>query len=162
MNTVTYQKQLPVKRHYDVIVCGGGVAGVAAAVSAAKNGCSTLLIEKSNILGGLGTLRLVNLFVPMCNGRGKQIIFGLCEKWVRLSARYSYDTIPEEWRDGEPKAYTEKRYMQRGAAADRCRSVARLYGLRSNHGRKHLSRCHYREQIWYGVLYLRNADRYDG
>lgn len=113
MNTVTYQKQLPVKRHYDVIVCGGGVAGVAAAVSAAKNGCSTLLIEKSNILGGLGTLGLVNLFVPMCNGRGKQIIFGLCEKWVRLSARYSYDTIPEEWRNGEPKAYTEKRYMQR-------------------------------------------------
>ena len=87
--------------------------GVAAAVSAAKNGCSTLLIEKSNILGGLGTLGLVNLFVPMCNGRGKQIIFGLCEKWVRLSAKYGYDTIPEEWRDGEPKTYTEKRYTQR-------------------------------------------------
>ena len=113
MNTITYQKQLSVKKHYDVIVCGGGVAGVAAAVSAAKNGCSTLLIEKSNILGGLGTLGLVNLFVPMCNGRGKQIIFGLCEKWVRLSAKYGYDTIPEEWRDGEPKTYTEKRYTQR-------------------------------------------------
>lgn len=112
-HTVTYTKVLPVKKHYDVIVCGGGVAGVAAAISAANNGCSTLLIEKSNILGGLGTLGLVNLFVPMCNGRGKQIIFGLCEKWVRLSAQYGYDTIPEEWRDGEPKTYTEKRYMQR-------------------------------------------------
>ena len=113
METVIYTKKLTVKKHYDVIVCGGGVAGVAAAVSAAKNGCSTLLIEKSNILGGLGTLGLVNLFVPMCNGRGKQIIFGLCEKWARLSAKYGYDTIPAEWRDGEPKEYTEKRYTQR-------------------------------------------------
>ena len=49
METVIYTKKLTVKKHYDVIVCGGGVAGVAAAVSAAKNGCSTLLIEKSNI-----------------------------------------------------------------------------------------------------------------
>lgn len=113
MENVTYSRVLSVKRHYDVIVCGGGVAGVAAAVSAAGNGCSTLLIEKSNILGGLGTLGLVNLFVPMCNGRGKQIIFGLCEKWTRLSAKYGYDTIPAEWRDGEPKAYTERRYVQR-------------------------------------------------
>ena len=117
MNTVTYQKQLPVKRHYDVIVCGGGVAGVAAAVSAAKNGCSTLLIEKSNILGGLGTLGLVNLFVPMCNGRGKQIIFGLAEKWLRKSAELGFDTIPEEWKDGEPTEYTEKRYIQRYSPA---------------------------------------------
>lgn len=113
MEPITYSKQLTVKKHYDVIVCGGGVAGVAAAVSAANNGCSALLIEKSNILGGLGTLGLVNLFVPMCNGRGKQIIFGLCEKWARLSAKYGYDTIPAEWRDGEPKEYTEKRYTQR-------------------------------------------------
>ena len=34
-HTVTYTKVLPVKKHYDVIVCGGGVAGVAAAISAA-------------------------------------------------------------------------------------------------------------------------------
>ena len=94
MNTVTLTKTLNVKKEYDVIVCGGGVAGVAAAVTAAKRGFSTLLLEKSNILGGLATLGRINLFVPMCNGRGKQIIFGLCEKWVRLSAKYGYDTIP--------------------------------------------------------------------
>ena len=69
-------KTLTVKKEYDVIVCGGGVAGVAAAVTAAKRGFSTLLLEKSNILGGLATLGQINLFVPMCNGRGKQIIFG--------------------------------------------------------------------------------------
>lgn len=113
MDTITITKKLTVKKEYDVIVCGGGVAGVAAAVTAAKRGFSTLLIEKSNILGGLATLGRINLFVPMCNGRGKQIIFGLCEKWTRMSAKYGYDTIPEEWKDGEPKEYTEKRYTQR-------------------------------------------------
>ena len=114
---ITYQKTLEIKKEYDVIVCGGGLAGVAAAVSAAKNGLSTLLLEKSNILGGLGTLGLINLFVPMCNGRGKQIIFGLAEKWLRMSAELGFDTIPEEWRDGEPKKETKTRYIQRYSPA---------------------------------------------
>ena len=59
MKEITISKSIAPKRSYDVIVCGGGVAGVAAAVTAAKNGMSTLLIEKSNILGGLGTLGLI-------------------------------------------------------------------------------------------------------
>ncbi len=113
MEQLRYERYIPIKKNYDVIVCGGGVAGVAAAVSAAKNGCSTLLLEKSNILGGLGTLGLINLFVPMCNGRGKQIIFGLAEKWLRKSAELGFDTIPAEWAHGEPKEYTERRYIQR-------------------------------------------------
>ena len=113
MNNITYNKTIPVKKKYDVIVCGGGVAGVAGAVSAAKNGFSTLLLEKSNVLGGLGTLGLINLFVPMCNGCGKQIIFGLAEKWLRLSAELGWDTIHEEWKNGEPKEPTNRRYTQR-------------------------------------------------
>ncbi len=114
---ITYTKKLTAKKHYDVIVCGGGLAGVAAAVSVANNGLSVLLLEKSNILGGLGTLGLINLFVPMCNGRGKQIIFGLAEKWLRMSAELSFDTIPPEWRDGEPKEPTTVRYKQRYSPA---------------------------------------------
>ena len=106
----TFSKNIPIKKPHDVIVTGGGVAGVAAAVSAARHGASVLLIEKSNILGGLATLGLVNLFVPMCNGRGKQIIFGLAEKWLRESIKYGYDNLHKEWRDGEPAEYTEKRY----------------------------------------------------
>ena len=82
MKSVIFNIELNVKIEYDVIVCGGGVAGVAAAITAREQGASVLLVEKSNILGGLGTLGLINLFVPMCNGRGKQIIFGLCVKWV--------------------------------------------------------------------------------
>lgn len=117
MTHINYSKSIPVKKQYDVIVCGGGVAGVAAAVSSAQNGLSTLLLEKSNILGGLGTLGLINLFVPMCNGRGKQIIFGLAEKWLRMSAELGWDTIPEDWKNGEPKIPTAQRYIQRYSPA---------------------------------------------
>ena len=112
-DTYEFSKKLTVKRTYDVIVAGGGVAGIAAAVSAAARGASVLLLEKSNILGGLATLGLVNLFVPMCNGRGKQIIFGLAEKWLRKSAELGFDTIPAEWKDGEPSEPTKARYHQR-------------------------------------------------
>lgn len=113
MRTLEIKENVPVKGHYDVIVVGGGVAGVAAAVSAQRNGCRTLLLEKSNLLGGLATIGLVNLFVPMCNGRGKQIIFGMAEELLRLSAKHSYHTIPKEWLNGEPKEPTTVRYIQR-------------------------------------------------
>lgn len=117
MDSIVYTKSIPVRKRYDIIVCGGGVAGAAAAISAARRGLSTLLLEKSNLLGGLGTLGLINLFVPLCNGRGKQIIFGLAEKWLRLSAQLGLDTIPEQWREGEPQQPTDVRYIQRYSPA---------------------------------------------
>ena len=113
MKVYELKKQLTLKKHYDIIVCGGGVAGCAAAIQASRGNKSVLLLEKSNILGGLATLGLINLFVPMCNGRGKQIIFGMAEEWLRLSAKMGYDTIPEEWKNGEPKTPTQVRYIQR-------------------------------------------------
>lgn len=112
-NNMRVVNEYEIGKSYDVIVTGGGVAGVAAAVSAAKFGASVLLIEKSNILGGLATLGQVNYFVPMCNGYGKQIIYGLAEKWLRDSAQYGYDTIPNEWKNGEPESLTKVRYVQR-------------------------------------------------
>ncbi|MBR4058995.1 MAG: FAD-dependent oxidoreductase [Lachnospiraceae bacterium] len=96
---------------YDVIVAGGGVAGVAAAVAAKRMGKSVLLIEKSIGLGGLATNGLVNLFVPMCNGRGVQIIKGMAEELLRLSVKYGYDTIPEAWQNGEPGNGERTRYV---------------------------------------------------
>ena len=83
-------EELSVKKHYDIIVAGGGVAGVAAAVQAAREGKSVLLVEKSMKLGGLATLGLINLFVPMCNGNGKQIIKGMAEEFLQLSMKYGY------------------------------------------------------------------------
>lgn len=109
-------REAAVAGKYDVIVAGGGVAGVAAAVSARRMGKSTLLIEKTISLGGLATNGLINLFVPMCNGRGVQIIKGMAEELLRISVQYGYDTIPEAWRNGEPEQGETSRYVTRFSA----------------------------------------------
>lgn len=48
-------RALPVRGEYDVIVCGGGLGGVAAATAAARGGAKTLLIERNSFLGGVAT-----------------------------------------------------------------------------------------------------------
>lgn len=48
------QRILPVIAKFDVLVCGGGAAGVAAAVSAARNGATVLAVERDATLGGTG------------------------------------------------------------------------------------------------------------
>lgn len=85
MKTVRISYEIPVAASYDVIVAGGGLGGVAVALSAARHKKKVLLIEKTQKLGGLATTGLVNLFVPMCNGQGKQIIAGMAEELLRLS-----------------------------------------------------------------------------
>ena len=59
MNMVHLQKQIPVVGEYDVIVAGGGPAGFVAAISAARMGCRTALVERLGILGGTATAGLV-------------------------------------------------------------------------------------------------------
>ncbi len=49
-------------KKYDLIVAGGGMSGVAAAVAAARKGIKTLLIEQTAMLGGLGTSGLMTIF----------------------------------------------------------------------------------------------------
>ena len=101
---ITLKSEIPLKGNYDIVVCGGGIAGVAAALQAARVGKKVMLIEKSQKLGGLATLGLINFFVPMCNGRGRQIIFGMAEEFLRLSIEKGYDTIPENWQDEKSSA----------------------------------------------------------
>lgn len=79
---------------YDVIVVGGGIAGISAAVAASRKGAKTLLMEKSVILGGLATLGLISWYEPLCDGTGKQMISGISEELIRLSVRESFDNLP--------------------------------------------------------------------
>lgn len=105
------------KCKYDVFVAGGGVAGVAAALQAARCNKKAVVIEKSTQLGGLATIGLINLFVPMCNGRGVQIIKGMAEEFLQLSVKYGFDTIPDDWKNGEPGyGNTTQRYVTRYSA----------------------------------------------
>ncbi|WP_158564172.1 FAD-dependent oxidoreductase [Jiangella anatolica] len=52
-------RELPVLADVDVLVCGGGPAGTAAAIAAARNGSKTLLLERHGFLGGMATAGLV-------------------------------------------------------------------------------------------------------
>lgn len=111
MDSITVTNNVPLCGEYDIIVAGGGVAGIAAAVAAARAGKKVLLLEKAVSLGGLATIGLINLFVPMCNGRGVQIIKGMAEEFLRLSIKDGYDTIPDEWKNGEPGEGAKTRYL---------------------------------------------------
>jgi len=53
-------RETPVLGDYDVVVCGGGPAGSAAAIAAARSGAKTLLVEGQGQLGGMGTSGLVS------------------------------------------------------------------------------------------------------
>lgn len=97
-NSIIEQLTTPLRGEYDVIVCGGGISGVCAAVSAARNGVRVLLIEKSVQLGGLATAGLINWFEPICDGKGKKLMYGMPEELLRLAVRYGYDSLPEGWK----------------------------------------------------------------
>lgn len=88
-------------KKYDVAVCGGGFAGISAALAAAREGKSVILFEKEYMLGGLGTAGLVTIYLPLCDGFGHQVSFGIAEELLKLSVTYgAEDKYPENWLDG--------------------------------------------------------------
>ncbi len=94
-------RQTPVVGQYDVVVCGGGFGGIAAALSAARHGKRVVLLERQYMLGGLGTAGLVTIYLPLCDGMGHQVSFGIAEELLRLSIKDAVeDRYPENWLDG--------------------------------------------------------------
>jgi hypothetical protein len=67
-NTILYQREIPVKYEAQVCVVGGGPAGVAAAVTAARAGADVFLIEGQGFFGGAASGALVPAFMPFDNG----------------------------------------------------------------------------------------------
>lgn len=65
------------RRECDVLVCGGGTAGLAAAVSAARNGARTILLERYGFCGGIAVGALVHTFDGFRNCRNhEQVVVG--------------------------------------------------------------------------------------
>lgn len=84
--TVTLQKSVPVVAEYDVIVAGGGCAGWVAALSAARAGLRTALVERYGFLGGTATAGYV---IPISGFffRGERVVGGIAWEFVeRLQA----------------------------------------------------------------------------
>jgi hypothetical protein len=98
---------------YDVAVCGGGFAGISAALAAAREGKKVVLFEKEYMLGGLGTAGLVTIYLPLCDGFGRQVSFGIAEELLKLSITYGAEgRYPENWLDGiGTRTENDKRYQ---------------------------------------------------
>lgn len=77
----------------DVVVVGGGTAGVFAAIAAARCGAKTVLIEKNSTLGGTMTVANVN-FPGLFYAWGKQIIDGPCWEAIQRTDALSGAVIP--------------------------------------------------------------------
>lgn len=86
---------------FDVIVVGGGTAGIAAALAAARTGVKTLLVESTYLLGGLATAGMVTFYLPLCDGMGNQICHGISEELLKLSISHGAEgELPEVWLKG--------------------------------------------------------------
>lgn len=96
-------------KDYDVIVIGGDPEGICAAVSSARNGMKTLLIEEDGALGGLMTRGKLN-FIDMCEGRDKTLLTqGLFSEFYEAVGGTAFDLRTAEdfftkWLDDEPNA----------------------------------------------------------
>lgn len=97
---------------YDIAVCGGGIAGIAAALAAARHGKKVVLLERQYMLGGLATAGLITIYLPLCDGLGKQVSFGIAEELLKLSIKHGAEArYPKNWLDGEgTRTETDLRY----------------------------------------------------
>lgn len=101
---------------YDVIVCGGGTSGTAAAIAAARTGAKTLLVERTGVLGGQMSLSGPPGFAyaRLFNPQGKRDIGGIVEETyqrlyrsghalphlrypIREKAGYGFSYVDPDW-----------------------------------------------------------------
>ncbi|MGH6728458.1 MAG: FAD-dependent oxidoreductase [Pseudolabrys sp.] len=76
------QRKTPIGGDYDVVVLGGGPAGIAAAAIAGKHGRKVLLVERYGFLGGMGTAAGVTNFCGLhanVHGEIKQVVHGIAD-----------------------------------------------------------------------------------
>lgn len=83
---LSYQRELEVRYETDILIVGGGPAGIASALAAARQGASVRLIEAHSCLGGMGTAGMVPAFMQFSDGAnflaggiGQQILDALRE-----------------------------------------------------------------------------------
>ena len=96
-------KEIPVYGRYDVVVAGGGCAGFAAAVAAARTGAKTLIIEQFPFFGGTATASLMATIVgvrnqvkpdelQVCKGIGEELILNMIAEGGAEHSRNSYES----------------------------------------------------------------------
>ncbi|MGB9887414.1 MAG: FAD-dependent oxidoreductase, partial [Moorellales bacterium] len=97
-------REVEVYAQADVVVAGGGPAGTAAAVAAARNGARVLLLERYGHLGGMATGGMVILIPHLSHGSQVQELAGLNQEWLERLDRYggAFHPAPEEIGSADP------------------------------------------------------------
>lgn len=91
---LTFSRDVPVAGARDVIVCGGGPSGVAAALAARREGLSVLLLEGQGQLGGMATSGLVSHWLGGRTQEGDWVVGGLFRSLAEEAAARGYALLP--------------------------------------------------------------------
>jgi len=92
---IQYKNNIPVKNEYDVVVCGGGPSGCAAALAAQREGLKTLLVEGMGQLGGMAVTGLVSHWLGGRTQEGEWVVGGLFKSLAEEAARCGYAVLPQ-------------------------------------------------------------------
>ena len=89
-----FSQDIPIKADYDVVVCGAGPAGCAAALSAAREGLSVLLVESTSQLGGMAVTGHVSHWLGGRTQEGEWVVGGLFRQMATETAGKGYSVLP--------------------------------------------------------------------
>jgi len=124
------ERRVPVLAEADVLVCGGGTAGITAACSAARHGAKVLLIERWPCVGGMATAALVNGWHR--SDREKVVINGLVEEaaerarkrgWIQQVANFP-KAFETHWFDPEGMKVVYQDMLDESGVRTFCYTVA--------------------------------------
>jgi ribulose 1,5-bisphosphate synthetase/thiazole synthase len=95
-------RDTPVARNVDVVVCGGGLSGIGAALGAARSGARTLLVERHAWLGGPATATLMNTWnvpVERMTGVAREIAQSLHQRGAGVAGGPTFPFDPEAFKE---------------------------------------------------------------
>jgi len=107
------QREIPVMGEADVLVVGGGPAGLAAATAAARHAAEVVLLERYGYVGGMATGGLVLMLDRMGNDEGEQVVKGIAQELVgRLEEMGAVIYPPPDvWGSADPETVNKWRHI---------------------------------------------------